>query len=235
MTIPLFKTQYSIGKSILTPDDLAEIYSTANIETLTIVEDSLCGLRSIQKVLGKNKISFEFGLRLSVVQDSTKADQKASKLIFFAANNEGLRKLKTLYTSAHTSDEGNLSLVNFNKDFFEDVLIAVPFYDSFVSNNIFHFGLSELDLSPYNHIFFVEDNQHPFDFQIKEALDRLGVETIKTKSIYYNKREDFHAFQMFKAVCDRRQGRPPVFSNPSLNHFCSEEFCWESHQELCNA
>ena len=47
----------------------------------------------------------------------------------------------------------------------------------------------------------------------------------------YRNREDFHAFQMYKAVCSRRQGRVPTFSKPNLNDFCSDDFCFESYLE----
>ena len=76
-----------------------------------------------------------------------------------------------------------------------------------------------------------EDNNHPFDFQIKNKLDDLKIKTQKTKSIYYRDRDDFEAFQMYKAVCSRKQGKIPTFSKPNLNDFCSDDFCFESYLE----
>jgi hypothetical protein len=76
-----------------------------------------------------------------------------------------------------------------------------------------------------------EENNHPFDFQIKEKLKNLNIKTQKTKTIYYRNREDFEAFQMYKAVCARKQGKVPTYSKPNLNDFCSDDFCFESYLE----
>ena len=55
-------------------------------------------------------------------------------------------------------------------------------------------------------------------------------ETLSILSRYRN-REDFEAFQMYKAVCARKQGKVPTYSKPNLNDFCSDDFCFESYLE----
>lgn len=229
--IPLFKSQFSIGKSILSVDDIVDIAKAKSLEEVVCVEDSFFGFRSLKRKLSEEGIKFVFGIRLSVVQDSKDCDLRPSKLIFFAKNNDGIKTIRSLYTDAHTSDSGSLSLSDYKKSFFKDVLVSVPFYDSYIYNNIFMFGLSELSLEGIEHNYFVEENNHPFDFQIKRVLDSLGVKTTKCKSIYYKSKEDFHAFQMHKAICSRRMGRSPTFSSPNLNDFASDEFCLESYVE----
>lgn len=229
--IPLFKSQFSIGKSILSVDSIVDIAKENGLEEVVCVEDSFYGFRSLKQKLSDEGIRLVFGIKLSVVQDSTDSDLRPSKLIFFAKNNDGIRAIRSLYTDAHTSELECLSLCSYEKSFFKDVMIAVPFYDSYIYNNIFVFGLSTLSLSGLNHIYLEEDNNHAFDFQIKRAIKSLGVETQLSKSIYYKDREDFHAFQMHKAICSRRMGRSPTFSSPNLNDFSSDDFCWESYKE----
>ena len=163
--------------------------------------------------------------------DEMSEEERPSKLVFFAKNNEGIKSLKLLYSNASLSDNNSLVLSQYSEEDFKNLQVAVPFYDSYIYENLFHFGMSSIDLSSIDHSFFVEDNDHPFDFQIKRAIEGLSENTLKVKSIYYEKKEDFHAFQMYKSVCSRKQGRPPTFSNPNINHFCSEEFCWESYLE----
>ena len=228
---PLFKTQYSIGKSILTVDDIVDIAKYNSLKEVVCVEDSFYGFRSLKQKLSENKLKFIFGLRLPVVQNHNDSDLRPSKLIFFAKNNEGISVLRSLYTDAFTSDEGSVSLSHYEASFFENVRVAVPFYDSYIYNNIFHFGLCELSLDEIEHEYLIEDNNHPFDFQIRRVIDSLNVNKSKAKSIYYRNKEDFHAFQMHRAVCNRRMGRSPTFSNPNLDHFCSDEFCLESYIE----
>ncbi len=226
--IPLFKSQFSIGRSILSVDNIVQIAKDNSLKEVVCVEDSFFGFRALKDKLAEQEIKFVFGIRLPVVQDSKESDLKSSKLVFFAKNNDGIKSIRSLYTDCYTSEKQCLSLIDYDSSFFKNVTIAVPFYDSFVYNNVFSFGLSQINLDGLNHVYLEEDNDHPFDFQIKRALDSLGVETQKAKSIYYKNKEDFHAFQMHKAICNRRMGRSPVFSNPNLNDFYSEEFCWES-------
>lgn len=234
---PLFKTQYSIGKSLLKVEDLVDIYSEGDLDVLHLVEDSFCGFREIERVMGENKIPFAFGLRLDVVQEELREeDLSPSKLVFFAKNKDGLVSLKDIYTKAKTSDSGFVVMSDYSREDFRNVKIMVPFYDSYICKNIFHFGMVDIDLDRFDDVIYSEeDNLHPFDFQIKSRLSLLGVETAKTKTIYHKLRDDFHAFQMLKAVCARSQGRSPVFSNPNLNDFCSEEFCWESYLDQCKS
>jgi DNA polymerase III alpha subunit len=228
---PLFKTQYSIGKSILNVDDVVDIAQYNSLKEVVCVEDSFYGFRSLKQKLSEEKLKFIFGIRLPVVQNSKDTDLRPSKLVFFAKNNNGISKLRSLYTEAFTSEFGCVSLSNYDKSFFENVRVVVPFYDSFIYNNLFHFGLCELSLEDIEHEYLIEDNNHPFDFQIKRVINSLGVKTSNAKSIYYRNKEDFHAFQMHKAVCSRTMGRSPKFSNPNLDHFCSDDFCWESYKE----
>ena len=228
---PLFKTQFSIGKSLLTANNVLEIAKKNSLEKVVCVEDSFYGFRTLKQKLIENDLKFIFGIRLPVVQNHADSDSRPSKLIFFAKNNLGISAIKSLYTASFTSEEGCLSMSDYDKSFFKDISVAVPFYDSYIYNNLFHFGLCDLSLDGIDHQYLIEDNDHPFDFQIKKSIDSLGVKTLETKSIYYKNRSDFHAFQMYKSVCSRRQGRPPTFNSPNLDHFCSEEFCWESFIE----
>lgn len=226
--IPLFKSQYSVGKSIMAISRIVELAKTNDISNLTIVEDSFYGFRELNKTCEKAKQKMVFGIKLPVVYESL--DEKPSQLIFFAKNSDGIKKTKQLYTQTYTSPNNTLKFSNFKKEM-DDILVAVPFYDSFVYNNVFHFGMSVIDLDGTDHVFLKEQNKHPFDFQIQRALDKMNVKTELVKSIYYENRSDFEAFQMFKAVGSRSQGKTPNFGNPNLEHFCSREFCWESWKE----
>ena len=228
--IPLFKSHFSVGRSILTLDKILDIVDINSLKEVVLVEDSFYGFRTFNKALLEKGVRLVFGLRVPVLYENSE-EEKPSKLIFFAKNNNGIKRVKDLYTEANTSESKSVVMKNYSKDYFSDIRIAVPFYDSYICNNLFYFGMSQMDLTGLDHVYFIEDNNHPFDFQIKKAIDDLGVETQEAKSIFYKNKDDFHAFQMYKAVCNRRQGKSPTFSNPNLNHFCSDEFCWESYKD----
>lgn len=227
--VALFKTHYSIGKSILSIDDLCEIQSKHDLKEMVVVEDSFYGFRSLNKNLQDRGVKLIFGIRLSVVNE--KSDELPSKLIFFAKDNEGVKQIKALYTKS-SDNNGILVFKDLGKELLSNVKIGVPFYDSFVYNNIFHFGLCNVELNNLDYFFFYENNEHPFDSLILDRVKFLSEQQKKplvlSKSIYYKNRNDFDAFQMYKSICNRSQGKSPTFDNPNLNHFCSSEFCWQS-------
>jgi hypothetical protein len=163
------------------------------------------------------------------VQNST--DELSSKLIFFAKNNDGVRQIKKLYTKTYCSDSGFLILKDLKKEEFCETKVAVPFYDSFIYQNIFNFGMCDVDLKRFDHFFFEEKNDHPFDEMISAQLKKHTDSPVLAKSIYYKNREDIDAFQFYKAVTSRSGGKPPNYGKPELEHFCSPEFCWESYLE----
>jgi hypothetical protein len=93
-----------------------------------------------------------------------------------------------LYTKTFTKGGGVYEL---KKEELKGIQVAVPFYDSFISKNLFHFGIHDLDLEGLSPWYFEEDNGHPFDFLISRALKKQKIETIKAKSIYYEKTRGF--------------------------------------------
>jgi DNA polymerase III alpha subunit len=227
--IPLFKSNFSIGRSLLRVEDLVDIAQSGDVNKMILVEDNFYGFRVVNKAFLEIGVPMIYGVRLPVVQSNL--SERPSKLVFFPKNNKGVSVVRKLYTKCFTSEGDCLHLSQLGESELDDVSIGVPFYDSYIYNNIFHFGLCELSLSKYDHFYIEESNQHPFDFQISSALRKLGVKTEKAKSIYYRDKEDFEAFQMYKAVCSRKQGRVPTYSNPRLNDFCSNEFSYESFLE----
>jgi hypothetical protein len=229
--IPLFKTHASIGKSILKNQDILSFQEERSMDKVFIVEDSFYGFRELNSKLLERNAQLVFGIRLPVVQNIT--DECSSKLIFFAKNNEGTKQIKNIYTKTYCSDQQVLCVKDLNAEELSDVLIAVPFYDSFLYKNIFHFGMCEIDLRKFDHFFFEENNYHPFDSLISKQLKVIAApeKIVQAKSIYYRNREDVDAFQFYKSVCNRSGGKSPNYGNPQLEHFCSSEFCWESYLE----
>lgn len=225
--LALWKSHYSISKSILRPERIFEIAKTRELSQVVFVEDSFAGFRKTFQLFDGSGIQMIFGIRLPVVQSSK--DEKTSKLVFFAKNDAGVLDIKKLFTRTHCSDDGLLVFGELKPSDLKNVRIGVPFYDSFVFNNIFHFGMSDLKLKGFDHFYIEEKNNHPFDFLISEGLDSLGVERQMGKSIYYENYDDFDAFQFYKAVANRAGGKSPNYGNPSVDSLCSNEFCWESY------
>ena len=227
--IPLFKSTFSIGRSLLRVEDLVDIAQSGDVKRMILVEDNFYGFRVVNNAFLNIGVPLVYGVKLPVVQSDL--SERSSKLIFFPKNNKGVINARKLYTKCHTSEGDCLNLSKIEDDELEEISIGVPFYDSYVYNNIFHFGMCDLSLKKYDHFYIEESNNHPFDFQISAGLKKMKVKTEKAKSIYYRDKDDFEAFQMYKAVCSRKQGRVPSYSNPRLNDFCSNEFSYESFLE----
>jgi DNA polymerase III alpha subunit len=248
--IPLFKSHSSIGKSILTlnhPDSVKDggsdsIFSIAKdnkLKRVTIVEDSLIGFLQAQKVCEALDIQLIFGLRLNACHKLSKNKKDNSdcthKLIVFAKNDDGCKLLNKVYSQAFCEGDGIIDSKNLKKLWNEDALsLAVPFYDSFIFMNTLHFCNCVPDFSFTKPYFFAEQNHLPFDLHINRQVESYcsnqNFDVIQVKSIYYNKKKDFEAFQTYKCICNRRY-KQRTLSVPNIDHLASPEFCFESYLE----
>jgi|DEB0MinimDraft_6_1074348.scaffolds.fasta_scaffold17054_3 DNA polymerase III alpha subunit len=216
---PLFKTHFSIGKSILTPKRCFEL--AKDLEEVVFVEDSFGGFRKIKVLSEKFDKPFRWGIRLNC----SYADNKASKIILFAKDNKGMEDLREIYSRAQTKS----GVWKYNKASLKNLLLCVPFYDSYVHKSLHHFGIYDLPLN--DHIHLVEEHSHPYDYQIKRALDRLGVETQPAHTVLYEFDKHFEEFQFYKSVTHRKGGRPPNRGRPELDDCGSNLFSWQNYEK----
>jgi len=249
--IPLFKSHYSIGNSILTlklpdatkeggSDSIFTILKENNEERLVLVEDSLVGFLEAYRNCKELNIKLVFGLRIQVCNDVSQYEKGDClyKLILFARDPQGIRLLTKIYSEAFTKHVGKIDL-NFLDKYFNDTHLQpyVPFYDSFLHSNLTSYKKPCVaNLTKFSPVFFIEDNLLPFDPLIKEAVESYCVQnsflTASAKSIYYKNREDFEAYQTYKCICNRTYaGKRISLNNPNLDHCASPEFCFESYKE----
>lgn len=244
--LPLFKSHYSIGKSILTldnPNSVKEggpqsIFSIAkDLKTIILVEDSLIGFLQAQKNAENLGMQLVFGLRISCSHE--KASDKPSdcnhKIVIFAKTDKGCQLLNKIYSKAYCENEGvviNDDLKKFWSE--EDLMLAIPFYDSFIYMNNYHFCSCVPDFSFCSPTFLIENNFLPFDFDLKsKVLDYCsanGYQHENAKSIYYSKKEDFAAYQTYKCICSKKF-KQRTLNVPNFDHLASPEFCYESYLE----
>jgi len=248
-SVPLFKSHYSIGKSILTledndeanpkkPSSIIEIAKRNNLSSVFLVEDSMNGFLEAFQNCDNNNIKLVFGLRVSVCEDSSVKDKdsvsKESKYVILAKNQEGYKRLIKIssdaacdgfYYQPRTDLKKIKSLWSDN-----DLQLCVPFYDSFLFNNTLTFGLCFPDFSFTKPMFFIEDNDIPFDYLIRKKVLNYCKDnkfnTLDVKSVYYEKKEDFKAYLTFKCINNRT-----TLENPRFDHLCSNEFSFESWKE----
>ena len=242
--IPLFKSTYSISRSILTlaspdkdtcdgSDSIFSILQESGRKELFLVEDSMIGFFDAFKRCKEYGIHLVFGYRFVCCNE---LENKASdhKLIAFAKNDQGCKDLNKFYTFINTKCGGRIS----NKDMLDiwtdDLVLCVPFYDSFIFNNQLLLGNCIPDFGQIKPTFFIERNGLPFDALVEKAVldyNNGRFKTELTKSIYYKNKDDCEAFQTYKILCNRSFGKQSTLSSPNLSHFGSDEFCWESFLE----
>ena len=113
--IPLFKSHFSFGRSILTlenkkensdnfADSIFPHLKKADLKELYLVDDHFSGFLQANKNCADLKIKLNYGLRLTVCDDNQEKNEESritnSKVIVFAKNLRGYKRLVNLYTNA---------------------------------------------------------------------------------------------------------------------------------------
>jgi hypothetical protein len=179
------------------------------------------------------KIKLIFGLRLTFCLDhSNKSEEgraNSYKNIIFAKNAAGYKQLIKIYTFAAQEGFYYEPRIDFKalKSFWtKDLLLAVPFYDSFLYNNKYTASQCVPDFSFTEPVFFLEDNDTLLDKDMQERVADFCADKYKiihTKSIYYKNKKDFSAYLTFRAISART-----TVEKPNLDGMCSDEFSIES-------
>jgi DNA polymerase III subunit alpha len=245
-TLPLFKSHYSLGKSILTleeptdkkgkpvPNSIFHLLKSNNLDTLFLVDDNVSGLLQASEVAKKSKIKLKFGLRLWVTDDALdkKEDnlKRRAKYIVIAKNYDGYKDISKIWSWAAKEGFYYEPCIDFKhlKKFWNEknLKLAVPFYDSYVFLNAFesHTHVPHIDFTKTH--YFIEDNSLPFDDYLGDKVKNLAKEektqVVKAQSIYYEKSSDFIAY-----LADRCLHNRTTIEKPELNHMGSDEFNFE--------
>ena len=247
MTIPFFKSHYSIGKSILTleeegssvedgPQSIIDLCKKSKLKDLFLVDDSMSGFLQGYLNCESAGLNFRFGLRISVCENLLEKNEeqlkKTSKVLIFAKNKKGYKRLIKIYTQAAQhgfyyvprTDYKSLKKLWNNKDLY----LVVPFYDSFLHLNTLHGHMCMPDFSFCDPLYAVEQNDIPFNYLISKRVQEFCDQNkcLNVKSVYYNKKEDFKSFLTFRCINNRS-----TLDKPNLDHMTSDEFCLESWGE----
>ena len=243
--IPIFTSHFSIGKSILTlnhpdketsdgSDSIFSIAKESGLKNLFLVEESMTGFFEAFRISKELGIQLHFGYKF-VCCNSDANEKSNHKLIAFAKNDDGCKALNKLYSFINTSQKGAISNDDLVAQWSDELMLAVPFYDSFIFNNQMIMGHCIPNIAELNPVFFIEDNGLPFDHLLKKAVYRYisqrtpNYSTQLVQSIFYKHKSDCDAFQTYKILSDRKFGKQATLSCPNLNHFGSDEFCWEAY------
>ena len=243
--MPLFKSHYSLGRSILTlgkedscldngPDSIIDICVKNKMDRVTLLDDNMSGF--LEAYLNSKEVGLDltFGLRLRILDDCEDKSEgslaKTCKYIIFAKNKEGYKRLIKIYSHAARVGFYYFPRIDFKslKEYWsnDDLKFCVPFYDSFVFRNCLEYSSCVPELGGLDPTFFIEDNDLPFDRLIAERLKKFCGDkypTQKVKSIFYKDRNDFKAYLTFRCINKRT-----TLDKPNLDHMSSDKFSFES-------
>lgn len=242
--IPLFKSHYSLGRSILTledkeesdsyPDSIIQIAKENRLKEICLVEDNMSSFLEAYMNTKSNNIKLNYGLRISVCESindrSEDSLKKTSKVVIFFKNKDGYEAITKLFSIGAKNGFYYGPRLDYNilKDnWSEDLILAIPFYDSFIFNNTLRNSICIPQFEFTKPILFAENNDLPFDIILGEKIKRFAKENsldiFRTKSIYYKNKKDFKTYLTFRCINNRS-----TLNKPELEHMTSNEFCFES-------
>lgn len=220
-------------KRISGPVSVCDVAKREGLKEVTLLGDNMQDFMTAAKNLGEAGIQFRFGLRLVVCENmADKSDQSfktESRVVVFLKDSQGYVALCKLLTKAATDGFYYCPRIDWTTlcaMWSEHFLLALPFYSSFLAKNTLTFA-SIVPHLPVQPLILDEIGQQlPFDFLIRGAIKRYGGNVEAVKSIYYDKRDDARAFQVWRAALDRKTWDKP---NDGM---MSREFCTEAWREL---
>lgn len=244
--LPLFKSHYSLGKSILTleepfnkkgkPETSSIFYlaKSNNLDTVCLVDDNVSGLLQASKVADENKIKLIFGVRISILDNMLEKNEdslkKIAKYIIFVKKPSAYKNLIKIWSIAAKDGFYYEPRIDFKtlKKFWDDDLLtlAIPFYDSFLYLNSYESHIHVPDFGSIKPVLLAENNDLPFDDFLNEKVLKFSqdnnLDLIQAQSIYYNKHKDFLAYITRRCIDNRT-----TVEKPELQHMSSNEFCFE--------
>lgn len=245
--IPLFKSHYSAGRSILTLDDpkkclpvgpqsIIKIAKDAGLKQIVLLEDNPHSFFEAQKMCGANHLGLVYGMTVWMCNSlaAETGDEKPTinshhKLAVFIKDAAGYVDFLRLYKACQ-ANKGLMDYALLKTLWTDHLVAAIPFYDSFLHLNLLTYSNCVPDLSFLSPTFFVEKNGLPFDEMIRGAVLKFSKDVEETKTIYYHSRSDADAYMTYRCLTSRSFGKQKTLSRPNLDHFSSCEFCWEAFQ-----
>ena len=215
------------------PDSIIQIAKENKFKELFLVEDNMSSFLEAYTNTRNNNIKLNYGLRITITESiedkSEESRSKNSKVIIFFKNNEGYSLLTKLYSKASKEGfyyEPRLDYKTLAENWSDDLLLCIPFYDSFIYNNTLKNFICVPNFSFTKPIVFIENNDLPFDVIVKNKMLNFikenNLEVLLVKSIYYKNKKDFKSYLTFRCINNRT-----TLNKPEIEHMSSDSFSFE--------
>ncbi len=250
-TIPIFASDFSLGRSILTleePEDkinlefpisIFTIAKQHNLQNLFLVDTSFGGFWKAYQNAAKINVSLSFGFKVSVcskMSDKDDASTKTeSKVIIWMKNSEGYKDAIRLYSRSFLEGfyyHNRLDWTALKDGWTNNLLLSIPFYDSFLHNNLLKYDNNIVpDFGNIKPNVLLESHDLPFDDLINGAAikyaENNGLELQNSHSVYYYNKSLFKSYVVMRAINNRT-----TYAVPNLDHFSSDQFNFEDFLKI---
>lgn len=248
---PLFTSHYTFGRSTLTLEKPEEINDNKPISILSLAkkyeldkvflaESNFSGFVEAYKNFKDNKIQLIFGLKLVICSDMTDKSEASfkseSKVVIWMKNSEAYKDLIKIYSKAATDGFyyiPRLDWKTLNGMWTTNLSLSIPSYSSFLHQNLLKNGECVPDINKLEPNIFYSRMDLPFDELIMNChidyAKNNKLEINQCHPIYFYSHKQFNSYLTFRCIHNRGQ-----LSMPKLDHFSSNNFCFEKYLEKIN-
>ena len=254
--IPIFTSDASLGKAILTTDEAKDIKEDAPVSIFSIAkvhltdkiflcENSFVSFNAAYRNAAKLNKQLIFGIKFIITKDPLNKEDRSklsdSNVIVWMKNSDGYKDLIKLYTAIHGNPDNYFwSKFDF-KAFYrgtwkilqehvtDNLMLTIPFYDSFLHKNLLTYGAMAVpEFGKLKPIFFLEEHELPFDGLLREFV------------INYCKSHEYDAiethFCYYYNDCDSKAfqvfkciDNREKYEKPNMEYFGQPTFSFESY------
>lgn len=240
--LPIFVSHYSLGNSILTleeaedinnesPISIFSIAKTHNLQQIHIADRDMGGFLQAYQNANKLNAQLIYGIKIKVCNDRTdKTDESLlteSKVIIWLKNSAAYKDILKIYNDSYKNGfyyTNRTDWKTIQSLWTENLLMSIPFYGSFLFNNLLKFNYQVVpnfgNIQPFLH---VEDHGLPFDNLIQDSVDNLAktsnMNKVDSHTVYYYSPEQFKSYMVFRCIFNRS-----TFNNPNIDFLASDKF-----------
>ncbi|MDO8610075.1 MAG: hypothetical protein Q7R95_05975 [bacterium] len=245
--IPIFKTQGSFYKSLITTDkkeEISEEYSVTlssivknyKLEKVLVIDDTFFAFPELYKNVNK-LCEVIFGLDFVVCKDAKDKSEQSlkteSKISILMRNSGGYEDLLKIHNLIYTNQDyfyyrnrSDWGLIKNNIT--ENLLLLLPPFDNFIHKNLLYDSICVPDFGKIKPIITYANMELPWGEVLNENIKNYALnnkyDLMKVHPISYYRNSDVKGFQNKRSVEERG-----VFSDPHLQYFCSDKFSFEEY------
>ena len=249
--LPIFYSQSSFrslftfdtGKNVEKdgPPSVINVCLAAGIKDVFHVSTSFYDFMQAWKACSDNGLHYHFGLEILMCADTSIHDDASRKtehkIIIFAKNQRGQDQLKRIFSAWRTCVDNKYYVYRFDWKklkplWTDDLMLVYPFFDSAIGRNTMVYDANIVPEPPVKPVLFKEIHSDiPFAGEIERSIDLFNSdnshEVVHVKTIYYETKADFLAYNTLRAIHNGT-----TFNRPGIDWFCSDTFSFEEWRNL---